>query len=336
MSIKTFFLLLTVFSGVSANVEWSRFTTFQSRFEKKYEDIKELTHRFNIFNENVKDIEFHNKDTTQNYTKGINQFTDLTPDEFKLYVRNSGLLSTSTSTSLMFGLKCDEYKSSVDFSTLPDKVDLREQYMVTPVKDQGQCGSCWSFSATGAMESAHKKSTQNLVSLSEQELVDCSKRYMNLGCSGGDMSHAFFYVIDNGLCSESDYPYTAKDGTCQSSTCNSQIKLKGCYNVPANNQQLLKDAVMTNAVSIAIEADTAVFQSYKSGVITSKLCGTTLDHGVLIVGYGVEDGIKYWLVKNSWGPSWGDNGYIKLERSDLTNDPGVCGVSMQPTFPIHF
>ena len=185
------------------------------------------------------------------------------------------------------------------------------------------------------MESALKKSTQILVSLSEQELVDCSKRYMNFGCSGGDMSHAFFYVMDNGLCSETDYPYTATDETCQSSKCNSQIKIASCYNIPANNQQLLKDAVLTNAVSIAIEADTAVFQSYKSGVITSKLCGTTLDHGVLIVGYGVEDGIKYWLVKNSWGPSWGDNGYIKLERSDLTEDPGVCGVAMQPTFPIH-
>jgi C1A family cysteine protease len=151
------------------------------------------------------------------------------------------------------------------------------------------------------------------------------------------MDNAFQYAIDNGMCSEESYPYTSgvtkTGGSC--SKCDAVVEISACSDVPPNNQVALKEAVaLVGPVSIALDAETKVFQSYKSGVVTSESCGTNLDHGVLIVGYGEEDGIKYWLVKNSWGESWGDDGYIKIERSESTNDSGICGIAMQPSFPI--
>ena len=181
------------------------------------------------------------------------------------------------------------------------------------------------------MEGAWAISKGSLVSLSEQQLVDCSKSYGNHGCNGGLMDNAFQYAKDNGMCTESSYPYTAKGGDCQK--CTTVVQISGCTDVTKNNQVDLKEAVSKGPVSIAIEADTKAFQLYTSGVFTSDSCGTNLDHGVLIVGYGVENNIEYWLVKNSWGPSWGDQGYIKIERSDSTDDPGVCGIAMQPSYP---
>jgi C1A family cysteine protease len=151
------------------------------------------------------------------------------------------------------------------------------------------------------------------------------------------MDNAFQYAIVNGMCSEESYPYTSgvtqTGGSCES--CTPVVTINACADVPPNNQIALKEAVaLVGPISIALDAETKLFQSYKSGVITSETCGTNLDHGVLIVGYGEEDGIKYWLVKNSWGVTWGDQGYIKISRSDSENDPGICGIAMQPSFPI--
>jgi len=320
-------------NNIEEQYDLSQFKLFQKLFNKVYPTLEDFHYRFSVFRENLKDIVLHNLEQKDNFTMGVNQFSDLTAEEFHWeyvgkYVRNVD--QDDQSQFLRFGKKCKSYQYIG--SSVPDLIDWRKKNVVTSVKDQGQCGSCWSFSATGAIEGAWAIYTGSLVNLSEQQLVDCSKKYGNLGCNGGMMDNAFEYVIDNGQCADAEYPYTAKGGSCHS--CTKVATLSDCYDVPVNNQLALKEALaLKGPVAVAIEADTKVYQSYSSGVITSPNCGTNLDHGVLIVGYGEENGIKYWLVKNSWGTSWGENGYVKIARSDSTNDPGICGVAMETSYP---
>ena len=307
--------------------DWQQFYHFQEKFGKKYENLVEYETRFHIFRENLHSIITHNLDRTHNFTMGVNQFTDLTSIEFKQQFA-SGLKTEVGS----YG--CKSFSSSA--INAPSSIDWRDKGAVTSVKDQGQCGSCWTFSATGAIEGAwaQKQGEGQLINLSEQQLVDCATgiSYGSHGCSGGQMEGGFKYVIEHGQCSLASYPYTAKDGNCV--TCSKVAMISSCADVKPNDQVSLKGAVAQQPVAIAIEADTRYFQSYSSGILTSSSCGTNLDHGVLIVGYGSENGIKYWLVKNSWGTTWGDNGYVKIARSESTNDPGICGIAMDPSFPI--
>jgi C1A family cysteine protease len=305
--------------------EWMQFSNFQERFRKSYETIQEMESRFQIFRTNLRNIILHNLDHTQNFTMGINQFTDLTPEEFRAQYINGGLRTEVGS----YG--CKSFSSSA--SGAPASIDWRTKGAVTSVKDQGQCGSCWTFSSTGAVEGAWAISTGKLVDLAEQELVDCATgiSYGSHGCNGGQMEGAFKYIIEHGQCALSSYPYTAKDGSCQQ--CSAVAHISSCSDVKPNDQISLKAAVAQQPVAIAIEADTRYFQSYSSGVLTSSSCGTNLDHGVLIVGYGAENGQDYWLVKNSWGTTWGDKGYVKIARSSSTNDAGICGIAMDPSFP---
>ena len=233
-----------------------------------------------------------------------------------------------------FSFKLDRNEYMDENKGLPDSLDWRDVNAVTPVKNQGQCGSCWSFSATGAMEGAWAIKNEELVSLSEQLLMDCSVDYGDYSCNGGEMESAFEFAIDNGMCSEEQEPYLAKDEDCM--YCNPQIYFSDCVRVTPNNEIHLKEAVSRGPVSVAIQADTKTFQFYSGGIISGDSCGTNLDHGVLIVGYGEEDGEKYWIVKNSWGVSWGENGYVRISRSDEENTHGVCGIAMQPSYPVAY
>jgi len=202
-------------------------------------------------------------------------------------------------------------------TNLSASVDWRAKGAVTPVKNQGQCGSCWSFSATGTLEGFHKIKSGNLENLSEQQFVDCSTT--SYGCNGGFMVYALQYAQQNPIQKESDYPYTAQNQKCKYQKGKGVVQAKQVFQVPANNNAQLKAAVNKGPVSVAIEADQTVFQSYNGGII-SKGCGTQTDHGVLVVGYGEG----YWIVKNSWGPSWGEKGFVRI--ADQAG-AGQCGIN---------
>jgi C1A family cysteine protease len=312
------------------NAGWSEFTTFVERFEKKYDSFEEFDNRFQIFKQNWRTIFFHNMEYERgwhNFTMRVNSFADLKPDEFKTkYVTGRGTVQGT------YG--CKAFSSSAS-SGAPTAVDWRTKGAVTSVKDQGQCGSCWAFSSTGAIEGMWAISQGVLVDLSEQQLVDCATglAYGSHGCSGGQMDGAFKYVTEHGQCALDSYAYAAVQGACQK--CVAVAQVSSCADVKANDQVSLKAAVAQQPVSVAIEADTRYFQFYSDGVITSSSCGTNLDHGVLTVGYGSDNGVAYWTVKNSWGAGWGEKGYVRIARSDSTNDAGICGIAMMASFPIH-
>ena len=311
---------------------WKEFALFREQFSKKYASDEDLETRFEVFKSNLISIIQHNAFLNQNFTIGINQFSDLTAEEFKALYINSGY---NPSTSLFAGATvgsygCKTYTSSA--TSAPASVDWRQKNAVTSVKDQGQCGSCWTFSSTGASEGAWAISTGKLIDLSEQQLVDCATgvAYGSHGCNGGQMEGADKYLIANGQCSLASYPYTAKDGSCK--TCSPVAHFSSCSDVKPNDQISLKGAVAMQPVSVAVSADTRSFQSYTGGILDATACYTELNHGVLITGYGTDNGKKYWNVKNSWSSTWGEQGYIRILRSDSTNDAGICGIAMDPSY----
>lgn len=270
--------------------------------------------RLPIFLDNMEYIESVNNQNLT-YTLGINQFADLSQEEFQH--KYTGLTKSPSSTS-----ECSTYKSSG--KKLPNSVDWRNKNVVTPVKDQGQCGSCWAFACTETAESVYALQHGNLPTLSPQELVDCVKT--NYGCQGGMIDNTLSFIIQNGLNEEKDYPYQARDGTCRGNP--TPYKLQKCFDIPEGNELLLKDAVAQAPVVACIEADQRSFQFYRSGILKKSNCGTNLDHAIQVVGYGEENGLKYWLIRNSWGRTWGDNGFVKLERQDSANTDGTCGVAL--------
>lgn len=312
--------LLLCFTSV---ISMPSFDTFVRVYDKTYSNALEYAKKQTIYDNNVDKITYLQKKHPE-IDFAMNRFGDLDDQEFHEHMKG---FQQSHRTN-----HCEDY--SFQELSVPASWDWRENGAVSSVKDQGQCGSCWSFSAAGAMEGAWAISTGNLVNISEQQLVDCSTKYVNFGCNGGDMDHAFEYAIDQGMCLNSEIPYVAESGTCSDAekSCTKIAHFSSCVDVPSQDQVSLQEAVYVSPVSVAIEADTSVFQFYKSGILTSEMCGTELDHGVLVVGYGTEDNQDYWIVKNSWGESWGENGYIRIAKSSSTTHDGICGIAMQPSF----
>lgn len=215
---------------------------------------------------------------------------------------------------------------------VPDTIDWRKKGAVTHVKDQSSCGACWAFSATGAIEGINQIVTGSLVSLSEQELCDCDRTY-NSGCAGGLMDYAFKWVIQNhGIDTEDDYPYQAAERTCLKNKLKRRVAtIDGYTDIPSNSEDLLLQAVATQPVSVGICGSERTFQLYSKGIFTGP-CSTSLDHAVLIVGYGSENGVDYWILKNSWGTNWGMDGYMHMLRNS-GNSQGVCGINMLASYP---
>uniref|UniRef100_A0A7S4LPA9 Uncharacterized protein n=1 Tax=Oxyrrhis marina TaxID=2969 RepID=A0A7S4LPA9_OXYMA len=317
-------LCAVAFAAVAdIDAQWEQ---FKAQYGKSYNGESEEAHRKGVFTTNVRLIEQENSKGLS-YTLGVNQFADLTVDEF-------------SKTYMGFKKPAQKYGDAAylgrhvyNGEALPTSVDWSSQGAVTPVKNQGQCGSCWSFSTTGSLEGANEISTGKLVSLSEQQFVDCAGTYGNQGCNGGLMDSAFKYAEANALCTEESYPYKGTDGSCQASSCSTGLakgSVSGYKDVSSDSEQDMMSAVAQQPVSIAIEADRSVFQLYSGGVLTGA-CGSSLDHGVLAVGYGTLSGTDYWKVKNSWGSTWGMSGYVLLQRGK--GGSGECGLLSEPSYP---
>jgi C1A family cysteine protease len=294
----------------------SAFAVWRDEFRVEFRTIPEYLHRFRIFEQNHVRMWVHNTFDNRTFTVGHNQFSHLTTEEF---LEGFGVAPP---------LHTDYHRiAPVQSHVMPDTIDWVAKGGVTPVKDQGQCGSCWSFSATGALEGAYFVKHGILVSLSEQQLVDCDGT--SSGCGGGLMDNAFRYVQHHPLATEAEYPYKGIQGVCHTTGSDTPtLEVHSLVDLPAGNEDALAAAVAAQPVSVAIQANEFAFQFYKAGVLTAA-CGKQLDHGVLLVGYGVEAGVPYWKIKNSWGPKWGESGYIRIERG--TNK---CGVAESASFPV--
>jgi KDEL-tailed cysteine endopeptidase len=305
---------------------WDLYERWQS-YHSVSRQHEEKHRRFNFFKDNARHVHRVNK-MGKPYKLKLNEYADMSNPEFKeLY----GARYTE--------LRMSRPRPTTDFmharaTNLPSSVDWRTLGAVTPVKNQGSCGSCWAFATVATIEGINQIKTKQLVSLSEQELVDCDSG--DEGCDGGLFEHAYDFVKKNGgLTTETFYPYLAKKQTCNINKEKSHSAIiDGYETVPANDEEALKKAVAAQPVAVAIDASGSDLQFYSEGVFTGD-CGKELNHAVTVVGYGENpNGSKYWIVKNSWGTRWGEAGYIKMERGLSGDAQGKCGIAMDASYPV--
>ena len=297
-------------------LEHVEFMKFIEKFDKDYEGSEEHFNRFSIYRTNSAYIRLKNQ-RQSSWKLSINKFADLTHQEFK---------SIYLASTVKYEPKV---QNAIIHQIFPANVDWRSSNKVTPVKNQGYCGSSWAFSTTGAIESAYSIKRNELHSLSEQQLIDCSTDYGNKGCNSGSIQYSFDYAMVNGLVEESKYPYNDKDNRCHKlKMLSPKIKISNYAAVTSNSANALASAVAIQPVSVNVDA--SIWQFYDSGVIGAEdNCGTNLNSQVLVVGYDMINSI--WIVKNSWGSDWGEQGYINIAKID---GQGVCGIQMMPYYPI--
>jgi len=312
--------ILAVASATKADAFQGLWSTFKIRYQKFYDVAEEIT-RFSTFIQNCEKIQRLNSQN-DGVKYGINQFTDLTDAEFSdRFASNAAFYADEEGQNTF-----DEVILPV--GALPESVDWRDKNAVTPVKDQGHCGSCWAFSTTGVLESFYYINNGKLLTFSEQQFVDCSA--LNHGCNGGLPYLALKYAANKGVELESDYPYTAKDGKCAYDAKKTVAVTGGYKLITTKSTEQLKTAIVAGPVSVAVQADQDAFRYYKSGVVT-KDCGAALNHAVLAVGYKKIDGVEAFIVKNSWATTWGQEGYIHIGTDQTQNKgKGVCGILGMP------
>jgi len=310
-------------SGFASSVDLGNlWSAWKLKYNKEYEDARVEAQRFKTFIENYKIITAWNANPENTARLSLNAFADLTREEF-------AALYTGDATSEYDNLNV-EY-ASYD-SDVPDSWDWRTKGAVTPVKNQGQCGSCWAFAAVATIEGLYFINGNPLTSFSEQQIVDCDTN--NNGCGGGLSYIAYAYVAKMGLETESDYPYQAKAGSCLYNAAKAiQNVTTGAGFVTPRNPDAIKAQAVQQPLVVSIEADQSVFQFYSGGVITSG-CGMSLNHAVTLVGYGAYDGQDAFTIKNSWGTDWGVQGYVYISTSTQYNAGfGACGILTRPVFP---
>ncbi|KAK8803464.1 hypothetical protein WA158_001158 [Blastocystis sp. Blastoise] len=317
------FLLYSCFSLEYSNVYYqNQFGNYQSLFNKKYSGL-ELQYRLQVFSKNLDFINNENK-KNHTYLLGFTSLTDLTNEEYQ----QSKLCGCAAP-------KPNEYLRKTQATSihrsLPESIDWREKGAVNPIRDQGDCGSCWAFAAVASIEGAHFQSTGELLSLSPQQLVDCDPS--SYGCESGLVEYAFRYIISNkGICSEEDYPYTAVTGTCNDKKCKPATSISSFSIVPRWSGESMLTAISERVVSLGIASRSDVFQHYSSGILDSEDCGTNISHYVAAVGYGEENGKKYFIIRNTYGENWGEKGYIRLAYTE--EGMGMCGIYIDGKYPI--
>uniref|UniRef100_M3XZ39 Cathepsin K n=4 Tax=Mustelinae TaxID=169418 RepID=M3XZ39_MUSPF len=323
------FLLLLPMASIALYPEEildTQWELWKKTYGKQYNNkVDEISRRL-IWEKNLKHISIHNLEASlgvHTYELAMNHLGDMTSEE--VVQKMTGLKVPPSHSRSNDSLYIPDWESRA-----PDSIDYRKKGYVTPVKNQGQCGSCWAFSSVGALEGQLKKKTGKLLNLSPQNLVDCVSE--NDGCGGGYMTNAFQYVQKNrGIDSEDAYPYVGQDESCMYNPTGKAAKCKGYREIPEGNEKALKRAVArVGPISVAIDASLTSFQFYSKGVYYDENCNSdNLNHAVLAVGYGVQKGNKHWIIKNSWGENWGNKGYILMAR----NKNNACGIANLASFP---